>query len=316
MKALLRQDWFGLAALAAAAITAITAIRPDFLSPFNVFVLLGTVSLALVIALGQMVVIAIGQMNLALGAIGGLVAVAFAGMMQVWSIPVPLAVGGGLLLGAACGLATGLLTARAGLSAFVVTLAALSMFKGINLGITRAQPFYGVAAAVKAFGAGSVAGPVPWVLVPALLVAVALAVLLARLPLGRQILAVGGNSHAAELSGIGIARATIAAHVISGLLAAVAGMLAVARLAIGQPTIGDDWLIPSFAAPVIGGAALAGGYVSVAGTAFGVLIVALITQALVLFAVDPYYVQLLLGLLILGAVGLNRLREVRRDRAA
>jgi ribose transport system permease protein len=100
------------------------------------------------------------------------------------------------------------------------------------------------------------------------------------------------------------------------VLAAVAGMMTVARLQIGQPTIGDDWLIPSFAAPVIGGAALAGGHVSVIGTVLGVIIVALITQALVLFAIDPFYVQLLLGVLILGAVGLNRYREVRTLRTA
>ncbi len=87
--------------------------------------------------------------------------------------------------------------------------------------------------------------------------------------------------------------------------------MAVARLQLGQPTIGDDWLIPSFAAPVIGGTVLSGGHVSVAGTVGGVALVALIAQALVLFRVDPYFVQLLLGLLILGAVGLARVRAAR-----
>ena len=85
----------------------------------------------------------------------------------------------------------------------------------------------------------------------------------------------------------------------------------VARLQLGQPSIGDDWLILSFAAPVIGGAALAGGHVSVFGTLFGVVIVAIITQALVIFHIDPFFVQVLLGLLILWAVGVNRLREIR-----
>jgi ribose transport system permease protein len=123
------------------------------------------------------------------------------------------------------------------------------------------------------------------------------------------LLAVGGNRHAAELSGISIARVVIAAHVISGTLAAVAGMLAVARLQLGQPTIGDDWLIISFAAPVIGGAVLAGGHVSVAGTLLGVAIVMLINNALVLLNVDPFAVQLLLGALILAAVALSRFRD-------
>ena len=101
------------------------------------------------------------------------------------------------------------------------------------------------------------------------------------------------------------------AHALSGLLAAAAGMMLVARLQIGQPTIGDDWLISSFAAPVIGGAVLAGGHVSVTARFFGVVIIAIITQALVLFAIDPFVVQIVLGGLILWAVGINRLREVR-----
>jgi ribose transport system permease protein len=97
------------------------------------------------------------------------------------------------------------------------------------------------------------------------------------------------------------------------VLAATAGMLAVARLQLGQPTIGDDWLILSFAAPVIGGAILAGGHVSVIGTCLGVVIVTLINNALVLFGIDPFFVQLLLGALILAAVVVNRWRERRRE---
>jgi ribose transport system permease protein len=88
-------------------------------------------------------------------------------------------------------------------------------------------------------------------------------------------------------------------------------MMVVARLQIGQPTIGDDWLILSFAAPVIGGAVLAGGHVNVIGTLLGVTTIAIITQALVLFEIDPFIVQIFLGLLILWAVGINRLRDLR-----
>ena len=159
------------------------------------------------------------------------------------------------------------------------------------------------------------AGPLPWLMVPTIVVVLLTWFLLQRLPLGRAILAVGGNRHAAELSGISVGRTVIAAHAISGLLAALAGIVLVARLQIGQPSIGDDWLILSFAAPVIGGAVLAGGHVSVAATVLGVAIVAIITQALVLFRIDPYLVQVVLGALILWAVGINRWREVRLQKA-
>lgn len=310
MRRLLATDWFGLAVLVVVSVAVLGALRPDFLSAFNIFVLLDSIALSTLIALAQMVVIALGQMNLSVGAVGGLVAVSFSGIMQVWGVPVPAALLAGLLLGAACGAINGVLTARAGLSAFIVTLATMAAFKGINLGITQAQPFYGIPASVKAAGNAGI-GPVPVLLIPAALAALGVGWMLARLPIGRQILAVGGNLHAAELSGIRVERVVIATHVLSGVLAAAGGMMAVARLQLGQPTIGDDWLIPSFAAPVIGGTVLAGGHASVAGTVCGVALVALIAQALVLFRVDPYYVQLLLGLLILAAVGLARIRAAQ-----
>ncbi|MEO1019255.1 MAG: ABC transporter permease, partial [Pseudomonadota bacterium] len=218
----------------------------------------------------------------------------------------------GIVIGIACGCFNGWVTHVTGLSAFIITLATLSIFKGLNLGITEAQPFYDIAASVKAFGNARI-GPIPIMFVAPVVAIIAVWFLMNSSVLGRHMLAVGGNPNAAELSGISIRRTVVAAHAISGLLAAIAGMLAVARLQLGQPTIGDDWLIISFAAPVIGGAVLAGGYVSVVGTCLGVVIVTLINNALVLFGIDPFFVQLLLGALILAAVGINRYRELQEE---
>ena len=313
LSAVLRTDWFGPLVVTLLAIAGVSAFNPSFLSRFNIQVLLLAIAVNTLIALAQMIIIAIGQMNLAVGAIGGLAAIAFAGLMQVLGLPPLLAAALALLIGVAGGALNGLFIAWTGISAFVITLASLSIFKGINLGITRAQPFYGIPESVKAFGATTPIDPIPWILVPTAIVAVLTWFMLNRLPLGRCILAVGGNAHAAELSGISVGRITVLAHAISGGVAAMAGVLLVARLQIGQPTIGDDWLILSFAAPVLGGAALAGGHVSVGATVLGVVIVAIITQALVLFHIDPFFVQVVLGVLILWAVGLNRWREVRLE---
>lgn len=303
-----RADWFGPLLVTVLAVALIGAFSPAFLSPLNIQVLLLAIAVNGLIAFSQMIIIAIGQMNLSVGAIGGLAAISFVGAMEVWGLPTPLALALALGIGLACGAANGALIRISGISAFVITLATLSIFKGINLGVTEAQPFYGVPDGVKAFGAATILGPVPWLAAPTALAAALLWFMLARLPVGRFILAVGGNQHAAELSGVAVGRVVVFAHAVSGLLAALAGVLLVARLQIGQPSIGDDWLILSFAAPVIGGAVLAGGHVSVAATLLGVVIVAIITQALVLFSIDPFLVQVVLGVLILAAVGLNRLR--------
>lgn len=287
---------------------ALALAQPTFLSGFNVYVMLTAFSLSILVALSQMVILAIGQLNLSVGAIGGLAAITFAGVMDALGLPVPVAILAGLAVGLLAGLLNGVVTHRTGLNAFVVTLATLAIFKGVNVGITEAQPFYGIPEAVKSFGNARV-GPVPLIALVSGAAVLAVLVFMRRAVLGRQLLAIGGNAQAAALSGIDVGRAVITAHVLSGVLAAVAGMLAVARLQLGQPTIGDDWLIISFAAPVIGGAVLAGGHVSVGGTCLGVAVVVLINNALVLLNVDPFAVQLLLGLLILAAVALNRFRE-------
>lgn len=308
-------DWIGPTLASGMAIGIISLFQPSFLTPFNIFVLLSAIAVNMLVALGQLVIIAVGQMNLALGSIGGLVAISFAAMMEVLGLPPLVAVLGGLMIGVLAGMVSGFIIARTGITAFIITLAGLQIFKGINLGITEAQPFYGVPQSVKDFGNTSMFGPIPWLVVPMIILSVVIWYLFTRLRIGRYILAIGGNRSAAELSGINVNSTVIWAHAISGLLAAAAGMMLVARLQLGHPTIGDDWLISSFAAPVIGGAVLAGGHVSVPGTFFGVVIIAIITQALVLFAIDPFVVQIVLGGLILWAVGINRMREVRVAKA-
>ena len=304
-------DWIGPGIVSVTAVLGISLFQPAFLSSFNIFVLISAISVNMVIALGQLVIIGIGQMNLALGSIGGLVAISFVGVIETFGIPVPVALVFGLGIGVLAGMASGYIIARTLISAFIITLAGLQIFKGINLGITEAQPFYGVPDSVKAFGTGSVLGPLPWLMVPMVIASFGMWYLFNRMRIGRHILAMGSNPHAAELSGIDPKATIIWAHALSGLLAALAGVMLAAKLQIGHPAIGDDWLISSFAAPVIGGAVLSGGRVSVAGTFFGVVIIAIITQALVVFAIDPFVVQIVLGGLILWAVAINRLREVR-----
>ena len=157
------------------------------------------------------------------------------------------------------------------------------------------------------FGNGRI-GAFPFLLIAPLAVSPLLALFLFRLPVGRKLLAVGGNSQAAALSGISPANAIVLAHSLSGLLAAIGAVLAVAQLGSAQPLIGSDWLLLSFAAPIIGGTALAGGYVSITGAILAVLVIALIQNGLVLANVNPYWVQFLLGALIVAAIALSRWR--------
>ncbi len=186
-----------------------------------------------------------------------------------------------------------------------MTIATASIFLGLNLGITQAQPFYKIPAAYTAHRPGALAVCAHGWPSITVLVIILMAIFLYRMIAGRQLLAVGGNANAAETSGIPVKRMVILAHVISGVLAAIAGMLWSAQLGSAQPMIGQTWMLPSFAVPIIGGVALSGGSVSLRGTVLAAFLIAIINNALVHLQVDPYYVQFLLGLLILAAVGLE-----------
>lgn len=305
-----RTQWSGILAAVLIGMAALSLSTSAFLTEFNWFVLLRSVCVSLLVAFSQMVMLGVGQLNLSVGALGGLVAIVTGGLMEAWGWPTVPAVLAALVVGTAAGCLNGWLTVRTGINGFIVTLATASAFAGINLGITQAVPFYNLPADFVAFGNGRL-GLFPLLLIVPIIVTVLLVIFFSRTVQGRYLLAVGGNSHAAELSGISVSRAIVVAHALSGLLAAAAGVLAVAQLGSAQPTIGNDWLVISFAAPIIGGASLAGGAISITGTVIAVLLVGLIQNAMVLLAVDPYWVTFLLGALILIAVWINRYRAVR-----
>ena len=231
----------------------------------------------LLVAYAQMVALGVGQMNFSIGGLGGLVAVSFGGMIEVVGLPVFVALPLALALGALCGWVNGFLTVRTGISSFVITLATGAVFGGLNLGLTKAIPFYRMPQGVVNVGTDRLS-VFPFLLIVPAFATVILALLFARTAPGRRMLAVGGNPQAAALSAIATGRFVVAAQMLSGTLAAAAAVLAVAQLGSAQPTIGADWLLISFAAPVIGGTSLTGGHVSVVGALLAVLLIAIIEK--------------------------------------
>ncbi len=292
---------------------ALAIAAPKSLSGDNLQVLAYSVANLAVVAFAQMVVLAAGGMDLSVGAIGGLTAVITGGLMEVWGVPPPLAILLGLLLGTGAGALNGFLVVRTGLSAFIVTLATASVFTGINLGLTAGKPFYYLPESFKALGNWTLAG-VPGLLFVMLAIAAALWFLFSRVGLGKQILAMGANQRAAELAGVPVDRCRIIVHALAGLLAAFAGIILTARLGIAQPSIGNEWLLSSFAAPIIGGTLLSGGFLSVPGVVAGALLLTLVSNGLIQLNIDPYWTQLFSGLIILAAGGIDRLRSLNLER--
>jgi ribose transport system permease protein len=286
-----------------------------FLSDFNLFTLLRFAAVQIVIAFGQMIALSAGEMNLSLGAIGGAVAMCAGGLMEVFSLSPFLAIPIGLALGALMGTVNGVLTVRTGINSFVITLATASVFTGLMLAITQAHSYDDLPEAFLTFSRIRVLGfPVSPLVLVMLLAAVLLWLLYSKTNLGRELLAVGANRRAAAMSGVPVGATIIKTHMLSGLLAGLAGIMTASMLADAVPRIGMDWLLPSFAIAVIGGTAITGGTVSVGGAIIGGFLVAGITNGVLLLNVSNFFVNLFLGLILLLAVSLDRIRSVTMTR--
>jgi ribose transport system permease protein len=174
--------------------------------------------------------------------------------------------------------------------------------------LTNATPLNALPRSVGGFGQMRIGGG--WVspmLAVAMGIGVALIVFYRYSVIGRQSLATGANQRAAEMSGVPVGRRIIGAHVLSGVLAGVAGLLTVARVGAAMPAVGgQDWLLPSFLGPVLGGVALAGGFVSVVGTTLGAALVTTIRSGLLVMGIGNFWLDLFLGLFLLAAVLLQR----------
>lgn len=285
-----------------------------FLTFANFFATSRTFSLWVIVGFSQMATLVIGHLNLAVGSIGGLSAVIVGYLFQNTGLPIWAVVGVGLLAGMACGLLIGIIVIRTGINPFIVTLGALSVFTGINYGLTGAIPYTKIPSAFILLGRGKVLGAIPLLLFVMLAVALLLYVLYKHTVLGRRMLATGGNPEAAILSGIDTKQVILISHALSGLLAGLAGVLFVARLGAAHPTIGSNWLLTSFAAPIIGGVALTGGRTSILGAIFGGILLTLILNILVLLGANIYWEQFFVGVVLLFAVWIDRLRTVYAER--
>jgi len=229
-------------------------------------------------------------------------------LMQVVGLPWGLAAVLAIAFGALAGGAQGALIVRSRINPFIVSLALAAAYMGLMLGLSRGASFNQLPPAFVALGRANIFG-LPGLLVFSLVVAAAILVLFQRTVSGRWLLATGANLRTALISGVATDRMIVAAHMLSGALAGVAAVMLVARLGSAQPSLGSEWLLPSFAAPVLGGTLLTGGRVLVVGTYLGALLLAVIANGLVLFGVSAYWYQTLLGIVLLIALAVERSRQ-------
>jgi ribose transport system permease protein len=285
-----------------------------FLSGVTIFGLSRTIAITAIVGLAQMVVLSVGQMNLSVGAIGGMVGVFTGYLMQEHSFPIWAAILGGLIAGAAVGWLNGTMIVRTGLNSFVVTLGMGSVITGLVFILTKAEAFRDLPKPFVRFGKER------WLdwhwlqLSPFLFIALGVTALVGfffgATLYGRRMLATGANLRAAKLSGVPTSDMIQISHTLSGILAGLAGIMLASRLGSALPSVGDDWLLPSFAAPIVGGTLLSGGGVAVFGTFLGAVLIESVSVGLTLLNVPSFWIQLFIGLVLLLAVLLDRARTV------
>lgn len=287
-------------------IAALILTTSDFLTLTNLDNLIRQVTVFAVLSVGELFVILTGGIDLSVGSVlglsGGVTALLLAGGMSV-----PLTILIGLLVGLGIGLINGLLVTRMGLPPFIATLGMLGAARGLVLLLTGAKTIAPLPDSFTIIANGYFLGlpSLFWILI---LVAVIAAFVLGRTVFGRYVYAVGSNAESARLSGVPVKWVLIAVYSISGLLAGFAGILTSSRLGAGIPTAGTGYELQAIAGAVIGGASLSGAKGRAIGAVLGALIMGLLNNGGNLLGIDPFYLQIAIGLLIILAVYLDNLQ--------
>ncbi len=270
----------------------------------NVSLQVSTVAIA---AIGSTLVILTAGIDLSPGSAVALTTCVLAILVKNMGIPLPVGMLAVLIMGIGMGLVNGFFSTYGRIPTFVVTLATMSIFRGLAFLVTKGHPIFSISPYLENIFYGKILGiPLPFLYM--LILYAITAVFLRNTRSGRAIYAVGGNESAAHLSGIHVNRTRLLAFTLAGLTAAIAGVMMAARLNSGSPNYGVGLELSAIAAAVIGGASLAGGYGNIVSTLFGALTVAVVQNGLNLNAVPAAWQNITIGSIIILAVGLDMWR--------
>ncbi|MEN6500440.1 MAG: ABC transporter permease [Rectinema sp.] len=285
----------------------VTIFAPNFISGSNLYLVSRQISFVAIVGFGELFVILTGGIDLSVGSIMGLSgvisALAMAGQQPIW-----LSVLLGLFTGLACGLLNGVLISYVRIAPFIVTLGMQSFARGVILIITKGWPVTNIPKSFLIVGQEDfLALPIPlWVTI---FLGVIAHFVLSKTTFGRRTYAIGGNEQATFLSGINVKKIKVFLYMISGFMAAVVGIILVARFNSAQADTGTGWELDAIAAAVIGGTSLSGGSGSILGVIIGAAIMGVIRNGLVLMRVSAYWQTAVIGVIIVLAAVLDRIKN-------
>lgn len=294
-------------------VTLLSLTADNFFSISNLMNVLRNISTNAFLAMGVMMCLSVGGIDLTGGAMLALSGCVCVVGMERWGISMPVAILLALLVGVVAGFANGTIIAYSGIHPFIVTLAMQSICRGAAYLICDGQPvtLYGNDQFSK-IGNGKL-WDLPLPAVYMIIALILLAIFLNKTKMGRHVFAVGGNAVSARYSGINIKVVKQVVWTFSGMLAAIGGIILAARMTSGQPATGISYETDAIAASVVGGTSMYGGVGTVGGMVIGVLIIGIISNGLNLLRINSYWQYVIKGLIILAAVWIDMIRKKREE---
>jgi ribose transport system permease protein len=290
--------------------TFLSVVKPDFLTVDNIFTIGLQMSVIAVMALGEMMIIISGGIDLSVGSVMALSGIC-ATLLMSNGLDVILAGSIGIGVGAFCGMINGLLTSVGRLPAFISTLGMMGIARGVALIVTGGVPIFGLPPSFSVVGNGRILDVLPVPVVAMVLLAVIAHIILASTRFGRCTFAIGGNYEAARLAGINVTAHLTKIYTLAGLLYGMAGVILASRLSTGQPTAGTGYELDVIAACVIGGASLSGGEGTIVGAIIGAMTIGVLRNGCNLLDISDFWQRVAIGTIIIGAVFIDQYQKRR-----
>lgn len=292
-------------------IVVMSNVNPYFFSFSNFRAVSVGMAPTAIIVIGMAILLASGGFDLSVGSVMALSSTVVA-MLLLTGMPIPLAVTCGLVLGTIVGVLNGFLVTGLGINPLIATLGTMSIARGVALVLTEGFSVSSLPTSFAWIGKADVGG-FPIIVLVTILLVILFDLAVRHTRFFRQVYFIGANEKAAMLSGIHVNRVRIILYALTGLLAALAGVLLASRLMSGTPTAGNGIELQVLAAAVIGGASLRGGEGTILGAFLGVVFVALINNTMTMLAVSIYWQMIVIGGVLVSAVALDMLIRKKRD---
>lgn len=286
-------------------------ISPNFFSLSNLKNIGVQASVNVVLSVGMLLVIIIGGIDLSIGAILALAGIVSAYLMKA-GYPIVLSMLISCAVGAGLGLMNGFIVTYMKLPPFVATLGTTGIFRGVALLVTNGMPVSQLPGGVREIGQGSLLG-IPNPIVIMLIVAIIIHTVLVYTSYGRSTFAIGSNFEATRLSGVPVNKNKLITYTLEGLIAAVAGIILLGRLAVAQPNAATGYESNAIAAAVIGGASFSGGRGSIIGALIGALIISVLNNGFTLLGLNSFVQQIAIGIVVVFAVFADILQRAKVD---